>query len=984
MKKALSVLLTLALLVTVILSVPAISTGAADADAYGGAESGAANTISFDANSVGWYDATDVRFHIWALDDDSFEGYDWGSKKQKATDDGNNIWTYDLDKYDLSIRSGCQYCVIFYNNITGAQTYNLIFGAECIGHTAYCDGTTYENPEDSTKTATAAFWGGGIDASVYGPELRVSSIGTVVGTCCPSSTSPYRLFVGFLRDTLPNARTYSGKADQELLDDTASALGLQKGDVSGAIAESHVSVDWSESKSSLPGGGTVAPPDSGSGGNSSGSDYYSSFNPYHIHIDPDTPYGNFCNYLTGGDFADDMRRYGNKTEQQLIDSAAATFGLYRDDVALALQECGADAVAWKSASSTLPKGKSGLTYVKGGYYIIGTRKGEDIGVNNVDKNALLQKDDSGYYVISDFSFYQGDSVQVARCDGGKKFTIVSKAASAIPRYSEYLFFFRPESDGYNFGFNYDTEYNQYGDSAGSSGSSGSGTINYPVISKIENTLSGPKLTWNKMSGAVKYRVFFDNNGSWQKITDTTSTSYTHTAAKSGTVYRYTIRGIGSDGKFCTTYNTTGWYYRWIAAPKITGVKNTSDGALISWNASAGNARYRVYVKDGINWQILGDTYDTSFLHAAKKETSNPASSTSSGPKVIKSYPRRSGNVITFDAAGAGWTGIEYVGFHIWAIDDWDFYGYDWGGKKQRGTDNGDGTWSYDLDKHDLYLTPGCRYCVVFYSSYGAMTYHLVFDSSCLGHTAYCDGTYCESPYDSNKTCLTAFWDSGIDYKKCGPQLKITSIGNVTGSCFAEEDPPLDCFIDFLDNDFYFARSYSPKTDQQMIDDIAAAFGLSDDDVQYAIDYTGTDPDWRSSGNTGANTIYAENGYTYRYMVSCVSYDGTCNIGPSDTTGVSNQYVKTDTPAVNPTQPPTVFPTEPAPQYMRGDYDGDNDITILDATRVQRFLAELDAMPSASFLTGVDADGDNELTILDATRIQNVIAELMNMDGSRPV
>ena len=75
--------------------------------------------------------------------------------------------------------------------------------------------------------------------------------------------------------------------------------------------------------------------------------------------------------------------------------------------------------------------------------------------------------------------------------------------------------------------------------------------------------------------------------------------------------------------------------------------------------------------------------------------------------------------------------------------------------------------------------------------------------------------------------------------------------------------------------------------------------------------------------------------------------------------------------------------EPQPTYKRGDYDGDEKITIMDATRVQNIIAELVARPEEAFLAGVDADGDGMVTIMDATRIQNVVAELMNMDGSTP-
>lgn len=258
-------ILSFALVLAMLLSVAMIAASAAEVDvaedaadavaevgAEAPAETGAANTISFDPSSAGWKNYDYIFFHIWSIDDSSFTGFDWGGKKERGTDDdGDGIWTYDLDARGLTIQSGCQYAVIFASS-TGAQTYNLLFGTPCIGKTAACDGTIYENPEDSNKTAQAAFWQGGISASTYGPELKISSIGTVVGTCCAASTTPYKMFVDFLKNTLTNARQYSGKDDQTLLDDTASKLGIGRADVTKAISEAAVTVDWSADKSSLP------------------------------------------------------------------------------------------------------------------------------------------------------------------------------------------------------------------------------------------------------------------------------------------------------------------------------------------------------------------------------------------------------------------------------------------------------------------------------------------------------------------------------------------------------------------------------------------------------------------------------------------------------------------------------------------------------------------------------------------------------------
>ena len=57
----------------------------------------------------------------------------------------------------------------------------------------------------------------------------------------------------------------------------------------------------------------------------------------------------------------------------------------------------------------------------------------------------------------------------------------------------------------------------------------------------------------------------------------------------------------------------------------------------------------------------------------------------------------------------------------------------------------------------------------------------------------------------------------------------------------------------------------------------------------------------------------------------------------------------------------------------GDADGDSEVTILDATTIQRYLA---ALPTESFdEDAADADGDSEITILDATSIQRYLASL---------
>lgn len=81
------------------------------------------------------------------------------------------------------------------------------------------------------------------------------------------------------------------------------------------------------------------------------------------------------------------------------------------------------------------------------------------------------------------------------------------------------------------------------------------------------------------------------------------------------------------------------------------------------------------------------------------------------------------------------------------------------------------------------------------------------------------------------------------------------------------------------------------------------------------------------------------------------------------------------PTTSPTEPPTTLPTE-SPTVVNnllGDADGDGDISILDATIIQRYLAEFDVPhPEITEVLG-DVTGDG-LDIIDATLIQRYLAE----------
>ncbi len=139
-------------------------------------------------------------------------------------------------------------------------------------------------------------------------------------------------------------------------------------------------------------------------------------------------------------------------------------------------------------------------------------------------------------------------------------------------------------------------------------------IEAPQITKISNGAKGTTVTWNKVSGASKYRLFYKNSSGkgWTKIKDTTSTSATHTTLKSNSTYTYTVRALNSDGTYASYYNSSGWTKTYIAPPTITSVESTYGGIKISWNKVAGAQNYKVFIKKDSKWKTLSTTTATSY------------------------------------------------------------------------------------------------------------------------------------------------------------------------------------------------------------------------------------------------------------------------------------------------------------------------------------------------------------------------------------
>ena len=143
------------------------------------------------------------------------------------------------------------------------------------------------------------------------------------------------------------------------------------------------------------------------------------------------------------------------------------------------------------------------------------------------------------------------------------------------------------------------------------------TVNLPTpqITSLANTTGGIKISWNKVSGAYGYRLYYKPaSGGWKRFKDTTATSFTDSGVSPNRTETYTIRCIDKNGNTVSGFNSNGWSKKYTpVAPTISKLENTSGGIKISWNKIAGVYGYRLYYKTSSGgWKRFKDTTATSF------------------------------------------------------------------------------------------------------------------------------------------------------------------------------------------------------------------------------------------------------------------------------------------------------------------------------------------------------------------------------------
>lgn len=142
-----------------------------------------------------------------------------------------------------------------------------------------------------------------------------------------------------------------------------------------------------------------------------------------------------------------------------------------------------------------------------------------------------------------------------------------------------------------------------------------GDLSTPVLSKVENVNDGVKVTWKEVIGAVKYKVFYrEDGGKWITGGCTTLSSYTVKGLSGGKKYTFTVRCVSADEMtYTSSYDKTGKTIIYIKAPTLSSVSLASNGVKVTWTKSAGAEMYKVFYKTtNGSWKVGGYTTGSSY------------------------------------------------------------------------------------------------------------------------------------------------------------------------------------------------------------------------------------------------------------------------------------------------------------------------------------------------------------------------------------
>ena len=141
------------------------------------------------------------------------------------------------------------------------------------------------------------------------------------------------------------------------------------------------------------------------------------------------------------------------------------------------------------------------------------------------------------------------------------------------------------------------------------------SLSTPSVKIKQGSVSGkPYLSWAKVRNATAYQIYLVDGTTGEKtfLTETTSRSYSHSAAQVGSTYSFSV--VAVNAKACSKYSSAKSILCICPTPTLkVSSEPVSGKPVLSWQAVAGAAEYQIYratSKDG-KYTLVAQTAELS-------------------------------------------------------------------------------------------------------------------------------------------------------------------------------------------------------------------------------------------------------------------------------------------------------------------------------------------------------------------------------------
>ncbi len=209
------------------------------------------------------------------------------------------------------------------------------------------------------------------------------------------------------------------------------------------------------------------------------------------------------------------------------------------------------------------------------------------------------------------------------------------------------------------------------------------TPSIPTGFGLTQITGGFRLTWNSVSGATQYQIYWGNDSSvsetnYAGILNTTSTLYDHTGLSNGYTYYYRIRACNGAGCSNLSSNINRTYQTPPSIPTGFGLTQITGGFRLSWNSVSGATQYQIYWGNDssvseTNYAGILNTTSTLYDHTGLsngytyyyriKACNGAGCSNLSSPAVYRKYE-------VIPSAPTGVTAV-YQSAHSWNYISWN-------------------------------------------------------------------------------------------------------------------------------------------------------------------------------------------------------------------------------------------------------------------------------------------------------------------------